>query len=400
MVGIAGLGTLYKKKSPGRYDAEKHAFVPPSYQLAFTSEIKESEELATYISEDRHISIDSANYFINEFADKILAQLADHQEALLPSIGLLKVADNELILVPEENGQVSHETYGLPTVADINPATAEEETTATPEEEKLEAIEEENKLEEENPGSTSDSNWVPSAPADADEQPVFEEINEVSAPQKSWDIERTIPPVIETAEEEVKVVEVTVVPPPPPPMLPAQEEIQEIAETPQPSGMSLTVKILIVLAVILLAGAIAYFVNPKFFDKYIQNNHQDQPKSSVRIVPNDSLSTQVDSANQGGAAKVGLAPAAVKDSTAIDSNEVYYEVIGTSYKTKAAAEAYIAKLASFGIKATIADMPGTWQNISLGTFSDLKLAHKLKDSLLVKNKGVYIQKIKPKKSTK
>ena len=49
-VGIVGLGTLYKKKSPGKYDAEKHAFIPPSYSLAFSSEIKEQEELANFIS--------------------------------------------------------------------------------------------------------------------------------------------------------------------------------------------------------------------------------------------------------------------------------------------------------------------------------------------------------------
>jgi len=61
-VGVAGLGTFYKKKSPGKYDAEKHAFLPPSFTLAFTTEVKESEELSSYISGKRNISTESANY--------------------------------------------------------------------------------------------------------------------------------------------------------------------------------------------------------------------------------------------------------------------------------------------------------------------------------------------------
>ncbi|WP_448635674.1 HU domain-containing protein [Pedobacter panaciterrae] len=49
-VGISGLGTFYKKKSPGRYDVETHSFLPPSYTLAFAEENRESQSLIAYIS--------------------------------------------------------------------------------------------------------------------------------------------------------------------------------------------------------------------------------------------------------------------------------------------------------------------------------------------------------------
>ena len=49
-VGINAFGTLYKKKTPGRYDSETHSFLPPKYEIAFTNEIKESEDLVHFIS--------------------------------------------------------------------------------------------------------------------------------------------------------------------------------------------------------------------------------------------------------------------------------------------------------------------------------------------------------------
>jgi hypothetical protein len=40
-VGIIGLGTIFKKKSPGRYDTATQSFLPPSYRVAFKTELTE-----------------------------------------------------------------------------------------------------------------------------------------------------------------------------------------------------------------------------------------------------------------------------------------------------------------------------------------------------------------------
>lgn len=61
-VGVTDLGTFYKKKSPGRYDKETQSFLPPSYALVFTSELKENEALADFIASKRNISTDSEHY--------------------------------------------------------------------------------------------------------------------------------------------------------------------------------------------------------------------------------------------------------------------------------------------------------------------------------------------------
>jgi len=115
-VGIAGLGTLYKKKQPGRYDAATHAFVPPSYTLQFTSEIKEDTILPDYISKKRNVSADTANYFITEFSEALLKELDTNQQASLGELGKLVKNDGEYVLEAAEKLNYGFEFYGLPSI--------------------------------------------------------------------------------------------------------------------------------------------------------------------------------------------------------------------------------------------------------------------------------------------
>lgn len=115
-VGILGLGTVYKKKSPGRYDAETHSFVPPSYTLDFTAEVKEEILLADYISKKRNVSVDTANYYINEYSIAVQQQLNTHKEATLGSLGKL-LKDGELLrFEPAEKLNYGFDFFGLPAV--------------------------------------------------------------------------------------------------------------------------------------------------------------------------------------------------------------------------------------------------------------------------------------------
>lgn len=116
VIGIAGLGTLYKKKKPGRYDIETHSFIPPGYVLDFTSDLKEEEALSGFISKNRGVSTDTSNYFINEFSTALLKELNDHQEVSLGTLGKLVKVNDELKLIPAEESTYGFDFYGLPAV--------------------------------------------------------------------------------------------------------------------------------------------------------------------------------------------------------------------------------------------------------------------------------------------
>jgi nucleoid DNA-binding protein len=389
-IGIVGLGTFYKKKTPGRYDASLHVFVPPSYQLAFTPEIKEDVELSKYISTNRNITIDSANYYISEFAEQIQAQIADHQEADLGEIGKLKSVNDEIILIADQEQNFGFEFFGLPTLPEINLQVEETSVDApSADEEILEEIEEENRLEEENPGyQTNDVEDLP----EVDDQIVYDEIAEVDAPQIFVEpiVDQT--PIIETEE----IVPTTI----------AMEQEDDLAENDveeeTKKGTPFFLKFLIVLLAIIVVGAIAYFINPKFFDKYIQQNFESKPTKNVPSASIDSLKNKIDSAQTDSLAKNNDLVTLVKDSTAIDSTKMIYEVLGTSESSAKAADAYIARVAKKGINAKQIRFSKQQYSVSLGTFNDEKQAVVYQDSvrILLKNPEIWIKKIKPKKPKK
>jgi len=115
-IGIAGLGTVYKKKLPGRYDAATHSFIPPSYTLDFTPELREEEILTSHISKTRNVSADTASYFINEFSESILADLNDQQDAQLGELGKLVKSSGQLIFEPSAGINYGFDFYGLPSI--------------------------------------------------------------------------------------------------------------------------------------------------------------------------------------------------------------------------------------------------------------------------------------------
>ena len=138
-VGIAGLGTIYKKKSPGRYDAETHSFLPPSYTIDFTEEVKEEVLLSEFISKKRNVSADTANYFIEEFSNQVIKELNDQQQADFGSFGRLKKQGDEVTLEAADGLNTGSDFFGLPAVKAAAPVTQEikpaslEETPVEPE---------------------------------------------------------------------------------------------------------------------------------------------------------------------------------------------------------------------------------------------------------------------------
>ncbi|RZL36050.1 MAG: hypothetical protein EOO96_07810 [Pedobacter sp.] len=397
-VGVVGLGTFYKKKLPGKYDEAIHAFVPPSFSIAFTTELKENEELANYINEKRNISTESANYYIGEFAERIQSQLAEIQEADVAPIGLLKIVDGETVLVATETSNIGNDFYGLPTITDGKP-----EETAKVEEEKLAEIIAENNLEEENPGQeTVEENILA-----LDEQETFEEITEVKTPEtKTYHQLNEDPPVIETAEQEEQPEEIIAVPPI------VEKEVQPVYPTPvyveeeEKKGMPFFLKFLIAILIIVALGAVVYFVNPQFFKNYFNKNYagQQDQNTPVTVAP-DTLGKMVDTSKGDSLTKNNEMVTLVKDSVTktenkIDSSKVTtYEILVSAVATDKKANSIIANLAKEGIKAKKIRLSKTMINISAGTFLAEYPAKLYRDSLRKKlrNEGIYIQPINPKK---
>ncbi|WP_316747509.1 SPOR domain-containing protein [Pedobacter gandavensis] len=131
-VGIPGLGTIYKKKSPGRYDAATHSFLPPSFVLDFNPELLEQSLLIDHICKHRNISPDSASYFVEQFVGEIKKQLDEHQEASLAPLGTLYQSSGTLSFKPLNDQNFGFDFYGLPPVKDeLSAAPVSEAVSAT-----------------------------------------------------------------------------------------------------------------------------------------------------------------------------------------------------------------------------------------------------------------------------
>ncbi|RZL62121.1 MAG: SPOR domain-containing protein [Pedobacter sp.] len=116
-VGITGLGTFYKKKFPGRYDKETQSFLPPSYALQFSSEVKNDEALINFVATKRNISVESASYYISQFVDEVKQKLEEEHEAELENVGRLFFTEHEgLSFEAAKNINYGSEFYGLPSL--------------------------------------------------------------------------------------------------------------------------------------------------------------------------------------------------------------------------------------------------------------------------------------------
>ena len=120
-IGLEGLGTFYKKKTPGRYDAGTHSFLPPSYALEFTPELLENTKLAEYIQTKRGISEDSAKYFINQFVGEIQQSL-QNGTFTLEHLGTFVSEGEKLVFNASQDINTGFDFFALPSVtAELKP---------------------------------------------------------------------------------------------------------------------------------------------------------------------------------------------------------------------------------------------------------------------------------------
>ncbi|WGQ08646.1 SPOR domain-containing protein [Pedobacter gandavensis] len=350
-VGIPGLGTIYKKKSPGRYDAATHSFLPPSFVLDFNPEVLEHSLLIDHICKQRNISSDSASYFIEKFVEEIKKQLEEHQEASLTPLGTLYQSSETLSFKPSNDQNFGFDFYGLPPVKEelsipaVTEVKTEEVTSSTPEVEELQKSEEhqvtEEQLELENSNADLRDESNPAAPpvieeikeekylgneevedvsyltSEQDEQPVFEEIAEVEMPKQPLaqpeiesigNIEEqpkaifeepavtTRPSINDSYAQASKMADApTVVSSP----TPASDQISNNTgfynshdEPEERAGIPVYLKILIALLLVLIGLAAGYFIRPDLFEPILKmgKNPIETPVVAQPTVPvTDSL---------------------------------------------------------------------------------------------------------------
>lgn len=399
-VGIPGLGTIYKKKSPGRYDAQTHSFLPPSYALEFTEEVKENKVLAEFISKKKSISFDSSSYYVEQFAEELRRQVKDNREADLGELGRLSASDNGLTLSPSGTVDLGFEFYGLPSFKEES--ARQEETYAKEQEEHFH---ERLDLEDHNAD-------LGDGTAEPDEQPVYDEISEIRH-QKTPES----PLYIETAEnleedpaEDTAILENEV---------PAAEattdhywnfdkdhnfdqiesaSVPDEAETEHKPATPAYIKVIIAGAVLLAIGVAVYFVKPELFKGEAGKEQTKGPVANASQLKIDSAA-KADSILRAAQTPV-VNPDSLKDN-AVTTNPALgtdtattWEVIGASVINQKEADWFITQMKAIGITAkVIPKVPGKRRiKISVATFQDEASAMKGRKELVrkLKNPELYI----------
>lgn len=443
-VGIYGLGTVLKIKLPGRFDADTHSFVPPSYTLDFTAEVKEETSLADFISKKRNVSAETAKYFVNEFSAALVKQLNDQHEADLGDLGKLVKSGDTLKLIPAKEINYGFDFYGLPAVKDEQESQVEEiisqtpeveEPAALPEEEEpavlpeeeeepavlpeeeptIESVVADNESQEENPGDheykVAEEHVIPAGidtPVKNEEE-VHEEIEALNEYRSKmpylkdngpaneevvWKLNTTA----ETVQDKIKAADYRF----DEPLSSYQEE--------EPKTMPAYLQVILGIAILGIMLAVAYFVKPEWFTVLTGKDSTATTKAVILPATKPSV-LQTDTAKlKDSAAKVipVVTSSAVKDSSSkikttpaaavnpADTATVY-EIIGASMHDQKEADSFIALMKKSGINAkVVTNMSGKRLKMSIATLKDEKSAKLELDRLSKKLKipGIYIYRNK------
>ena len=413
-VGIEGLGTFFKKKIPGRYDVEKHLFVPPTHTLNFSAEVRDTSKLISYISETNKISTESAEHQISLYAEEISRQLAVSGRAELYTLGTLTYLDDNLVFTPRENANLGSEFYGLPKVVGMSlehdkgepesqgldnqyieniPSAEEERHVLRDDQEVYEKIGEPEAIKPQSPEITIET----------PERLIEEELDkepEIIAPRDQRNVEDEQTIKVGKAIEESNDADASIW---------HFDKDRSASEITQPdniqdketSTIPAWVKILVILLITLTAiGIAAYFIKPELFVKQSEpvilvtrpaDTAVNKPLSQVdTVIATDNNS---DSSGLNGTDTIGQA-ANIKGGVVQQTDSTTtWEIIGASL-TKREVDQYIKDMKARGYAAkAVPTMPGKRRvKISIATFYDEESAREGRRVLVKKlnNKDLYI----------
>lgn len=118
-VSLPGLGSFVRHKIPGSYNQISNSFLPPSFELSFSSEILESNSLIEYISVKKNLSPSSAEYFVKKFTSGIFDILQTSEIAELNPLGVLRQKNEILTFETSTSLVISGNFFGLRQVSDL-----------------------------------------------------------------------------------------------------------------------------------------------------------------------------------------------------------------------------------------------------------------------------------------
>jgi nucleoid DNA-binding protein len=400
-VGIAGLGTIYKKKSPGRYDSATQSFLPPSQTIDFKDEVSDTEELTSHLVARENISRAAAENAIKLFVGGIRQQLSEYGEANFHPLGTLKSAGDKLRIDVESSFQPGFEYFGLPKL---------EDRPAVPEVVKPEEVEREE---------------LDLEVAEPDQPEPIVEVEEVVAPSEpevpsaaavqdvvASNLMEEENPGRETAEPQL--IEV------PKPFIASstgnsvennrgipQDMPNYVPEQPAAKPDRLLLKVALGLLALIIIGVAGYLLYPAMNDSgkadgvvaidsnKVRADNLKRMETSRAI--QDSMA-KVDSVKTIAPGTDSSATAAPATATPLADTATTYEIIGASVLNQKEADWFITQMKRHGIKAKVVrNMAGKRLKMSIATVKDEEAAKMERDRLekKLKIKGIYIYRNKP-----
>ncbi|MDB5022107.1 MAG: hypothetical protein JWQ28_3234 [Pedobacter sp.] len=444
-IGITGLGTIYKKKSPGRYEAATQSFLPPSYTIAFKEEITDQETFGTHLALAENISKESANAAIEQFVDGIKLQLSEYGRANFAPLGTLRTDNGNLHLDVQEDFSAGLEFFGLPRLQN-EPSKPENEELNEPEpinqvEEVNSSVELPEPVEAEPLTVAPETNETEAAeleiiePTDIDfevEEPVSfepegqapelieETITEVPENLEEQEtVDDTVAPVVKVDPVEENIIIDNLLEEENPGNETHEPQLIEVQKAPLENSIKYTIheqpaakksdtlmlKVVLSLLALVILGIIAYFLYPRTTELEKEPAVVAVDSTKIRAdslqraiqagVVQDSIARQDSLAKANPAASQTILPDSSK-LIAADTTTTF-EIIGASVLNQKEADWFITQMRRNGIKAKVVrNIPGKRLKMSIATLHDEKAAKMERDRLEKKLeiKGIYIYRNK------
>jgi hypothetical protein len=409
-VGIDGFGTIYKKKSPGRYDSVSRSFLPPGSTTAFKKEISDSSLLINELVAKENISREVAADAISRFAILLSQQLADQGYADFSPIGVLRQMNGQVVLEQDAAFKPGQEFFGLPKIEE---PVSEEPVSNEPvlempaaEVPKVEASEEAVTI---IPVTPVIPVTIPVSTVVAEEAPAPEP---VSAPapeskQEAITTENLLEeenPGKETNEQLLNEIRRPII----------ENRINYTIKEEKPAeGGSLLTKVAVILLAILLLSIAAYYLYPRISSSFTEEptvptaaTDKIKADSLARVAREQEILDSTTQADSLAAANIKMEKAPSSDTVksvqpvakAAADTVTTYEVIGASVLNEKEASWFIETMKKSGIKAKLVqNAPGKRLKMSIATLKDENSAKEARDRLgeKLKIKGLYIYKNKP-----
>lgn len=340
-VNVPSLGTFYKQRKGGFYDSTKGCFFPPSHGLAF-KETEDNTFLTSFISHQKNISPNTANYFIEKFVSQIKSLLTTYGHAEIESLGTLQRSKDGYIFIDILNFDDEGDYFGLQPVKELNTLVTQQVS---------EPVIEPTVIDAETETATT------AITAENPSEEIIKESKKVSSATKIILIAASLiligiitylvyPQTFEAFRQKTNTPEHK---------MPAKRPVQ--ATIPKTLADSVAE-----------ADTIYQQLSKQGFDI-------EKPRDTLEV------STEV-------------------KTVSTETPAVNFEIIGAAFARRSEAETYVKLLKGKGVYAKIVEnMPGSKLKISLGTFNDEASAKKelirIQKEL---NKDAWIARVKPKKT--